>query len=168
MNKTVLAIGIIFLLIGANVVSSTNNIVEDVPADYSHLESVFSSEEKTFPNTTWYMFHAYSGGGEFYVIYPNGTSRWVKFEGGDFLSGGTWTNDGRYLCCMFGNGTLYDIDPVTLYACAIGDGGVGLNGLAYNPVNEKLYGASSYDLYEINIGNYSEVFSYSAVEPILN
>ena len=168
MNKT-LVIGILILLIGMSVVSSTGKIIEDVsvyrnhvestdnllkekPVDCSPLKSVYSSEKKFSQNTTWYMFKVggYEGTG-FYAFYPNGTYRFREWEGDDFFSGGTWTNDGRYLCCMHENGTLYDINPETFDAYAIGDGDVSLNGLAYNPVNEKLYGASSYDLYEIDI-----------------
>lgn len=152
MIKKLLAFSIIFLFIGTSVVSSTDNISKDISADCSSLKSVYNSEEKFSYNTTWYVFIV--GGGEgtgFYAFYPNGTSRFREWEGNKFFSGGTWTNDGRYLCCMYENGTLYDINPKTLEACAIGDGGVSLNGLAYNPVTERLYGASSQDLYEINI-----------------
>ena len=152
MKKTVLAIGIIFLLIGASVVSSMDNIVIDIPADRYPLESVYNSEEKFSNNTTWYMFIFYGPEGTgFYAFYPNGTHRFSEWDGDDFFSGGTWTNDGRYLCCLYENGTLYDINPETFDACAIGDGGAGLNGLAYNPMNEKLFGASGKDLYEIDI-----------------
>jgi len=151
LSKT-LVIGIIILLFGTSVVSSMDNIAKDNPVDYSSLELVCSSEEKISSNSTWYMFILMSGQGPgFYAIYPNGTYKFSEWEGDDFFSGGTWTNDGRYLCCMYENGTLYDIDLETFDACAIGDGGVGLNGLAYNPVTGKLYGASSKDLYEIDM-----------------
>jgi len=152
MNKTVFVIGIIFLFIGACVGSSMGNLVKDNPADCSPLKSVYSSEEKFSHNTTWYEFILGGNNGTgFYAFYPNGTYRFREWEGDDFFSGGTWTNDGRYLCCMYENGTLYDIDPDTFDACAIGDGGVSLNGLTYNPLIEKLYGASSSDLYKIDL-----------------
>ena len=153
-----LVIGIIFLFIGMNIVSSTDNFLKENPANCSPLKSVIGSEEKIFPNTarantTWYMFSAYdpSSGEGFWAWYPNGTYRFSEWAGDDFFSGGTWTNDGRYLCCMCGNGTLYDIDLETFDACAIGDGGVSLNGLAYDPVSKLLFGASGKDLYEIDI-----------------
>ena len=152
MNKTVFVIGIIFLLIGFSVVSSMDNLAKDISVDYSPLELVFRSEEKISSNSTWYMFIAMSGQGPgFYAIYPNGTYKFSEWEGEGFFSGGTWTNDGRYLCCMYENGTLYDIDLETFDAYAIGDGGVGLNGLAYNPRTGKLYGASGKDFYKIDI-----------------
>ena len=135
-----------------SVVSSTDNFLKEIPVDCPPIESVYNSKEKSIINTVWYEFIVYGFKGTgFYAFYPNGTYRFREWEGDDFFSGGTWTNDGRYLCCMFENGTLYDINPETFDACAIGDGGVSLNGLAYNPVTEKLYGASSKDLYEIDI-----------------
>ena len=148
MNRTVLVIGIIFFLIGASVVSSTDNFDENI-SDNSHiLESVYSSENRF--DTTWYYFWAYGPlGTGFYAYYPNGTYNFCECEGVSF-SGGTWTNDGRYLCCEYVNGFLYDVDPETLEASLIGGGGVGLNGLAYDPVGDKLYGASSNSLYEID------------------
>jgi hypothetical protein len=151
LSKT-LVIGIIILFIGMSVVSSTDNLLKESPDDWSPLESVHSIGEKFLFNTTCYMFIA-SGypEGQFYVIYPNGTVRFSEWVEEGYFSGGTWTNDGRYLCCLYENGTLYDIDLETLDACAIGDGGVSLNGLAYDPVYEKLYGASCSDLYEIDM-----------------
>ena len=45
MNRTVLVIGIIFLLIGVSVVSSTGTIVEDAHIDYQPLESIIEFKE---------------------------------------------------------------------------------------------------------------------------
>ena len=162
--KKVLVFIIIFLFFRDGVVSSTNNsltetpvnypdnFLKEIPVDCFQLESLYSSEEKISSNSTWYMFIAYgSVGTGFYASYPNGTYKFSEWEGDAFFSGGTWTNDGRYLCCMYENGTLYDIDLETFDACAIGDGGVSLNGLSYNPVTCKLYGASGKDLFEIDM-----------------
>ena len=145
MIKKLVAFSIVFLFMGASVVSSMDNIAKDISADCSPLKSVYSSEEKFSQDITWYEFIA--GGSEetgFYVFYPNGTYRFRKWEGDDFFSGGTWTNDGRWLCCLYGNGTLYDIDLETLDACAIGDGGTGLNALSYDPMTNRLFGVSSH------------------------
>jgi len=67
-----------------------------------------------------------------------------------FAAGGTWTNDGRWLVCEYTNGALYEIDPNFGTITLIGVGGVGLYGLAYDPVGLKLYGCSGDTLYEIN------------------
>jgi hypothetical protein len=40
MNKTVLVIGIIFLLIGVSVVSSTDYIVKDTHTNYHTIETI--------------------------------------------------------------------------------------------------------------------------------
>ncbi|MHA2390250.1 MAG: OmpL47-type beta-barrel domain-containing protein [Candidatus Hodarchaeales archaeon] len=149
MKRTVLVIGIIFLLIGASVVSSMDNIAKDNSIDYSSLELVSRSEQEISSNSTWYMYSIQDS--SFYASYPNGTYKFRKWGGDSFFSGGTWTNDGKYLCCLYENGTLYDVDPETLEPSSIGDGGVSLNGLSYNPVTCKLYGASGKDLYEIDM-----------------
>jgi hypothetical protein len=67
----------------------------------------------------------------------------------NFLSGGTWTNDGRWLCSLYGDGLLMEVD-LEGHSWVIGGGGANLNGLAYNPVNNKLYGAGDTALYLID------------------
>jgi len=135
-----------------SVISSTDNFDENISGKSHILESVNSSENRFSYNSTSYLFHINGPSGTgFYAYYPNNTYNFREWEGPSSFSGGTWTNDGRYLCCEHVNGFLYDVDPETLEASLIGGGGVGLNGLAYDPVNYKLYGASSNSLYEIDI-----------------
>ena len=64
----------------------------------------------------------------------------------NFLGGGTWTCDEKYLAVEYQNGALYEVDPETGELTEYGGGGVGLNGLALDPVTNTLYGCSSYDL----------------------
>ena len=71
--------------------------------------------------------------------------------GPQFPVGGTWTNDGRWLAVDYFHGYLYEMYPETGEMIDIGGGGVNLNGLAYNPVDNKLYAAASYSLYEFDI-----------------
>jgi len=153
-NKSVkigLVVGVVVLVCSTSVVSSTNNIVKDISAGCSPLKSVHGFEERFSHDTTWYCFWLYGPEGTgFYAFYPNGTYNFCECEG-VYFSGGTWTNDGRYLCCEYELGYLYDVDPETLEASLIGGGGVGLNGLAYDPVEDILYGASSDSFYEIDI-----------------
>jgi hypothetical protein len=77
-------------------------------------------------------------------------------------SGGTWTNCGRWLGVEGYAGNLWEIYPENGDYIDIGGGGVPLNGLAYNPVNDKLYGAANFDFYEINIttGNLTYIGAY--------
>jgi hypothetical protein len=75
-----------------------------------------------------------------------------------FPSGGTWTNDGRWLVCEYYQGRLWEINPETGDWTEFGVAGVSLNGLAYNPVNNKLYGAASFNLYEIDVNTGEQTY----------
>ncbi|UCF49038.1 MAG: hypothetical protein JSU91_04630, partial [Thermoplasmatales archaeon] len=71
---------------------------------------------------------------------------------GDFLAGGTYGLDEIWYAVQYGNGLLYGID---LYndceMWVIGGGGTGMNGLAYDPVTNRMYGSSDSNyLYEID------------------
>jgi hypothetical protein len=170
MSKMFLVSGIILMLISTSIVSSMDNIAKDISADSNQSEFLYNSEGRFSHNTTWYMFiNNGPNGTGFYAYYPNNTMRFREWEGPGFFSAGTWTNDGRFLCCLYVNGGLYDIDPETLNASYIGGGGDSLNGLAYNPVDEKLYGASSSTLFEINMttGAQSYIGSFGIVNSII-
>jgi len=109
-------------------------------------------ELEEYVETIWYSYWSVGPiGTGFYAYGPGIDMRFREWEGSGFFSAGTWTNDGRFLCCMYGNGTLYDIDPKTFDVSVIGDGGSSLNGLAYDPVNEELYGASRDGLWIIDM-----------------
>jgi hypothetical protein len=70
----------------------------------------------------------------------------------NFIAGGTWAEDTWY-GCQFNNGWLWTIDEVTGTMTLIGGGGVGLNGLAYDLTTDKMYGASSTELYSVNMSS---------------
>jgi hypothetical protein len=78
---------------------------------------------------------------------------------GDFISGGTWAN-GQWYGCEFGgsdNTNIWTIDPETGDMISIGDydpgnTGISLNGLAFDPISEKMYACSSTALYTVNMG----------------
>ncbi len=65
-------------------------------------------------------------------------------------SGGTFTNDGVIITSEYSTGQLYEIDPLTCDWKIIGGGGVGLNGLAFNPIKNEIYGCTDADLYKID------------------
>jgi hypothetical protein len=68
----------------------------------------------------------------------------------DFFSSGTWTIDERLLVTEYSNGALCEIDLENCEVIFTGGGGVGLNGLTSDPTSGKVYGCSSYNLYEID------------------
>jgi hypothetical protein len=68
----------------------------------------------------------------------------------NFLAGGTYTCDEKWLAVEYFNGGLWICDPETGDIEEIGGGGTGLNGLAEDPTTQTLYGCSSYDLMKIN------------------
>jgi len=69
---------------------------------------------------------------------------------GPFFPSGTWTTDDRLLVTEYQNGALWEIDLENCDLIEIGGGGVGLNGLTYDPTSGKVYGCSSSDLFEID------------------
>jgi hypothetical protein len=143
---------VILLFISVSIGTSASNNIADDKVNVSSFEVEDNLEKTSKFNTTVYGFYPTGSQGPcFFARYPNNTMLFREWDGGGFFSAGTWTNDGRFLCCLYENGTLYDIDPETLKPTAIGNGGNGLTGLAYDPVNDKLYGASINNFYEIDI-----------------
>ena len=66
----------------------------------------------------------------------------------DFIAGGTWTSDERWLGCEFQSGALWELDPKDGDMLYIGGGGTGCNGLAWDPVDNRLYGTDGLNLIE--------------------
>ena len=94
----------------------------------------------------------------------------------DFISGGTWTNDGKWYGCEHGLGAgqplIWTIHPVTGEMTQVGsydpDGnGLSFNGLAYDPTTGTMYGCDSRDLYTVNMstGASTRVGSFSLSVP---
>jgi hypothetical protein len=65
-----------------------------------------------------------------------------------FLSGGTYSSDEIWYGCEYNTGGLWMIDPDTGDMENIGGGGTSVNGLAWDPVYNRLYGIGSGGLYE--------------------
>ncbi len=64
---------------------------------------------------------------------------------GDFLSGGTWMADEKWICCEYGSGVLWEIDIDTGDMTSIGGGGQAMNGLSWDPLNNQMYGVGNTD-----------------------
>ena len=70
----------------------------------------------------------------------------------NFIAGATWAVDTWY-GCQYNIGWLWTIDKVTGDMTLIGGSGGNLNGLAYDPATGNMYGASSDNLYAIDMSN---------------
>ncbi len=73
-------------------------------------------------------------------------------------SGGTLTNDAMIITSEYGTGAIYEIDPLTCDFKIIGGGGVSLNGLAFDPIDEEIYACTNDDLYKIYRQNGSQEY----------
>jgi hypothetical protein len=82
---------------------------------------------------------------------PNTLNFLAEGDNQYFLSGGTFTCDGELYGCEYNTGALWKIDPETGDMENIGGGGTSCNGLSYDPVNDRLYGAGSGGLYEYDL-----------------
>ena len=69
-------------------------------------------------------------------------------ENNYFLAGGTWSCDEIWYGCEYNSGGLWKINPDDGSMENIGGGGTSVNGLAWDPVYNRLYGLGSGNLYE--------------------
>ena len=108
---------------------------------------------------------AYVGGGfQDCWIYKSNKTIWECIcDKPGLPSSGATSIDERIYICEGDMGQIWVIDPEDCNRTHIGGGGVELNGLAYDHVNDKMYGTASSELYEIDpetgeqtfIGNYN-------------
>ena len=127
--KKYIIFGIIVLLIGLSVVSSAGNILKDVSA-YNYPRELLSCDHLAYVGGYGDLCGLYefilNDPGNLTCVCPGGAS-------GSFISGSTWTNDGRWLGCEYGSGILWEFDLETCDMSCIGGGGTGCNGLAWDP-----------------------------------
>jgi hypothetical protein len=149
--KKLFAFSIVILFIGTSIVSSTDNIIEDVTVNYQPIEPVYNPKVLSACDHLAYI----GSSGELCSLYEftlndpgNLTCIWPMGGSGYFMSGTTWSNDGRWIACEYNSGTLWVIDPETGDMYQIGGGGTSCNSLAWDPVYNRLYGASSTSLFE--------------------
>ena len=172
MNKTVLVIGIIFLLLGVSFVTSTESIVIDLCNNKKIPNIVDSPGELLLFDDYVYAYCAYDPSGQldegfvyFELEDPGSIENINNMSNPGLLSGGTWACNEKFLVCDPIHGYLWKIDPFNGDILFIGGGGVGLNGLTYDATffYPVLFGCSSDELYKIDqysgeqtyIGNFS-------------
>ena len=155
LSKT-LVIGIIILFIGMSVVSSNDNIVEDVPFNNRVMNFVDSSEELLLSGKTAYAYIVYSGSSGlpqgfcyFYLDDPGALYPIDSMVNGSLpgICGSTWTTDDRWFVCEY-TGALWVIDPETFVIEYIGGGGTTCYSLAWDPVYNRLFSTDGSNLIE--------------------
>jgi hypothetical protein len=176
-----LVIGIIFLFIGMSVFSSIGDNVEDISSNTHFLNAVDNSDILKFRGKTAYAYIAYGGGsghseglcyfylddpGTLYPLYP---IEYIGINGSSlYMCGSTWTTDGRWLFCDL-NGVLFEIDPETGDVTAIGGGGTGCHGLAWDPVYNRLFATDGSNLieYDPDTGEQTVIGSHGIVDTLI-
>jgi hypothetical protein len=143
-------------LISVSVNSSTVKRVKETPYNYNQIETKEVSKYVKSGDKIAYGYNAYcptilDGTVCFNLDDPGNITLLCTSLSIDFFNGGTWTNDWRWITCHYGNGILGDVNPCGGCWYYIGGGGASFNGISYDPVTEKLYGASNSELYEVNI-----------------
>jgi hypothetical protein len=111
--------------------------------------------------------------------YPNGPCWWplddpgalesINSYTGNWMAGATWTCDEKWLACQYGTGVLFEIDPEDGEVTAIGGGGTGCHGLAWDPVYNRLYGTDGSNLieYDPDTGEQEVIGSHGVSQTII-
>jgi hypothetical protein len=139
MNKTVLIIGIIFLLIGASIVSSMKTV-----ENKNNIEEKLSNGKIAYGSCAFSPYNIV----KFPLNDPGNVEIIAPGDNTYFLAGGTWSCDGEWYGCEYNSGGLWKIDPDSGSMENIGGGGTSCNGLSWDPVYNRLYGIGSSGLYE--------------------
>jgi hypothetical protein len=142
---------ILVLFFGISVVSSSDNIVNEEYFINSPLELVNNQNGSPLCNHIVYI-----GSNDFFNcwIYEGTLGEVPECICNDpapsLISGATCAIDERIMVVQYDSGQLWVIEPENCEISTIGGGGIGLNGIAYDPVYDKMYGASSDALYEVD------------------
>ena len=87
----------------------------------------------------------------FPIADPGDITELAPTESAYFLAGGSWTCDEEWYGCEYNSGGLWKMDPDTGAMEQIGGGGTVLNGMGWDPVYNRMYGAANTGLYEYDI-----------------
>ena len=148
MSKKILAVIIIFLVLCSYAVTSSRNKYEQIDEKISDdvlIQKGLSKYDHIFylladtPDCWLYEFSD-----DLICICEN------RNEHQSSYCCGTWTNDDVIITFEYGTGILWEIDPYNCEISSIGGGGMSLNGLTYDLVNDEIYGCSTSTLYKID------------------
>jgi hypothetical protein len=130
------------------------------PIDQNAISIAASANSKpaSFAGEMAWGYNAYSSGGlgegpvTWDITDPGNTvDLLAPTVSGDFMAGGTWMVDERWICCEYGSGVLWEIYPDDGTMESIGGGGQAMNGLAWDPINNMMYGeGNTCDLFTVD------------------
>ncbi len=149
---------VVWLFVGLSVVSYTGNKIEGV-SDFKRIQIEFDISDGLVTNTHiayfYGMYENISGIFEFELPDLTDFTYICPSPVSNFPQGGTWTHRfGRSIVLVGTMGEIYILYLQTHETAYIGNAGTGeLVDLSYDPYSDTLYGASSQNLYTINMDN---------------
>lgn len=154
--KKILVLSIIILFIGICINPATAVKKLDKKSDQYFTENIVNTEVYQA-----YIYVAYDPTGEMQGIYgfnldvPGNLT--LLYETDIFFTSACFVYPFHVYFCN-GSGNIWTFNITNLELNLIGSSGVPLNGLAYDYINDKLYGGSNTDLYEIDKENGSSIY----------
>jgi hypothetical protein len=162
---------------GFSIVKNTKNLSYSLPtglADSKRFDLKNQNQNIAYidiKETIFYGYNAYDPSGVlkegtvyFKPADPGTITQIAPTMSSDFISGGTWTNNNIWYGCeygIYGNRNIWIIDNETGFMTRLGSyypPALSLNGLAYNPKTDTMYGCSDNALYTINMTTGSSTF----------
>jgi len=139
----------------------------EIPSNYHSSDTIEVAKETLSRGNIAYAYILSQGPCYFYLDDPETITSFDILNCPEYGCA-TWINYGKMLVCGE-NSSLWEINLCNRTASKIGGGGVSLGGLSYNPVNDKLYGITSTELYEIDIntGNQTYIGSFGISDAIV-
>ena len=148
-------------------IEQVDQAVEKNPSNYHSSDTDEVAKETLSRGNIAYAYIFTQGPCYFYLDDPETITSFDILNCPEYVCA-TWTNYGKMLV-LDETSALWEINLCDRTALKIGGGGVSLYGLSYNPVNDKLYGITSSDLYEIDIntGNQTYIGSFGISDSLV-
>lgn len=166
----ILIIATVLPVTGTKIVNKVDKLSNSLPTGLvdSKLLDIDSQTEDTgvlnLRGTPFYAYNAYDPSSQLVEgpVYfdpsdPGTITQIAPTTSTDFIAGGTWTSDGIWYGSeygVYGNRNIWTIDNETGAMTLIGSyypPALNLNGLAYDPITDTMYGCSDTELYTIDM-----------------